>query len=79
MVEHGSKSALFSCGIVLMKNPVSNCLIDLLDSLLIRLLRKRLITCGNGSLVFLQICFERGFEHLVLKRFFLNHLHALFC
>ena len=37
MVEHGSKSALFSCGIVLVKNPVSNCLIDLLDSLLIRL------------------------------------------
>lgn len=77
-VEHGSKSALFSCGIVLMKNAVSNCLVNLLDSLLIGLLSGNLVACGHSGFIFLQISFESGFEHLVLKRLRLDDLNALF-
>lgn len=78
MIEHGSKSALFSCGIVLVKNAVSNGLVDLLDSLLIGLLSGSLISGSHSGFIFLHIRFQSGFEHFVLKRLCLDDLNALF-
>ena len=77
-VEHGSKSALFSCGIVLVKNTVSNCLVDLLDSLLVGLLGGSFVACCHSGFIFFEIGLESGFEHLVLKRLRLDDLNALF-
>ena len=57
---------LVSCG-VLMKDAASNCLVNLLNSKLIKLGSCSLVTCLNSSIVLLDYSLHLALNHLILK------------
>ena len=78
-VELCGKLALLSCSVVLVKNTLSDSLVNLLDSSLIGFACECLVTCCESCFILLDGSLHGSLEHLVLQSLCIGNENALLC
>ena len=78
-VELCGKLALLSCSVVLVKNTLSDSLVNLLDSSLIGFACECLVTCCESCFILLDGSLHGSLEHLVLQGLSIGNENALLC
>lgn len=78
-VELCSELALLSCSVILVKNTLSDSLVNLLDSGLIGFACESLITCCESCIILLDGGLHGRLEHLILQSLCFDNENALLC